>query len=222
MATTALAVVTVAIVAAVISYQHAYELVRSHGEARADGAVAAVHGGRADLGRAHGGTGRQSSGSAGTTAGRLEPGHRDRGHRRCQPGPWRGPRPGRSAGQRLARFGAGRLLRAAHDVNSCRAWCAGRCHRVRTAVPACTAAGASSATGTIGCVMPGADGSRTVRGGPKPARHCPRARHRPPKGQAHPRPSRMTPPNRLGAQPPYVTALTESRPHLIRRFRGSQ
>ena len=30
--TTALAVVTVAVVAAVISYQHAYELVRSHGE----------------------------------------------------------------------------------------------------------------------------------------------------------------------------------------------
>jgi hypothetical protein len=30
--TTALAVVTVAVVAAVISYQHAYKLVRSHGE----------------------------------------------------------------------------------------------------------------------------------------------------------------------------------------------
>ena len=30
--TTALAVVTVAVVAAVISYQHAFELVRSHGE----------------------------------------------------------------------------------------------------------------------------------------------------------------------------------------------
>lgn len=30
--TTALAVVTVAVVAAVISYQHAYELVRRHGE----------------------------------------------------------------------------------------------------------------------------------------------------------------------------------------------
>ena len=30
--TTALAVVAVAVVAAVISYQHAYELVRSHGE----------------------------------------------------------------------------------------------------------------------------------------------------------------------------------------------
>jgi hypothetical protein len=33
--TTALAVVTVAVVAAVISYQHAYELVRSHGESGA-------------------------------------------------------------------------------------------------------------------------------------------------------------------------------------------
>ena len=33
--TTALAVVAVAVVAAIISYQHAYELVRSHGECQA-------------------------------------------------------------------------------------------------------------------------------------------------------------------------------------------
>ena len=48
--TTALAVVAVAVVAAIISYQHAYELVRSHGESRHDGPAAAVHRGRADLG----------------------------------------------------------------------------------------------------------------------------------------------------------------------------
>jgi hypothetical protein len=57
--TTALMVVAVAVVAAVISYQHGYELVRSHAEAGCDGAAAAVHGGRADLGCVHGGTGRQ-------------------------------------------------------------------------------------------------------------------------------------------------------------------
>ena len=44
--TTKLAVVAVAVVAAVISYQHAFELVRSHGESTVDGAAAAVHGGR--------------------------------------------------------------------------------------------------------------------------------------------------------------------------------
>ena len=113
--TTALAVVAVAVVAAVISYQHAFELVRSHGES-GDGAAGAVHGGRADLGRLHGGAGRQPQGPAGTTAGRLEPGHRDRGHGRRQPGTRRRPRPGRRAGQRVARTGAGRLVRTADDA----------------------------------------------------------------------------------------------------------
>ncbi len=57
--TTALAVVTVAVVAAVISYQHAYELVRSHGESGLTARLVAVHDGRADLGGVHGGTGCQ-------------------------------------------------------------------------------------------------------------------------------------------------------------------
>jgi hypothetical protein len=71
--TTALAVATVAIVAAVISYQHAFELVRSHGETGVT-AAGAVHGGRSDLGGVHGGTGHQPARPAGTTAGGLEPG----------------------------------------------------------------------------------------------------------------------------------------------------
>jgi len=47
-----------------------------------DGAAGAVHGGRADLGGVHGGTGLQPPGPARTTARSLEPGSRDRGHRR--------------------------------------------------------------------------------------------------------------------------------------------
>ena len=103
--TTALAVVAVAVVAAIISYQHAYELVRSHGESGGDGPVAAVHGGRPDLGRVHGGAGRQPSEPACTVARRVEPGHRNRGHGRRQPGARRRPWPGRCVGQRVARLG---------------------------------------------------------------------------------------------------------------------
>ena len=61
---------------------------------RGDGAVVAVHRGRPDLGRVHGGTGRQPTGPAGTTAGGVEPGYRDRGHSRCQPGARRRARAG--------------------------------------------------------------------------------------------------------------------------------
>ena len=90
------------------------------------GAVAAVHGGRADLGRIHGGTGRQPPGPAGTTAGGMEPGHQDRGHGRRQPGARGGTRAGRGAGQRVARAGPGWLIRAADDADPHRARHAGR------------------------------------------------------------------------------------------------
>ena len=66
--TTALAVVAVASVAAIISYQHR---LRSRPDARGvgpDGPAPAVHGGRADLGGVHGGTGREPPEPACTTA----------------------------------------------------------------------------------------------------------------------------------------------------------
>ena len=64
--TMALAVMAVAVVAAVISYQHANELVRSHGESGLTARL--LHGGWADLGRIHGGAGRQPPEPAGPTA----------------------------------------------------------------------------------------------------------------------------------------------------------
>ena len=51
--TTALVVVAVAVVAAIISYLHAYELVRSHARIRPDGAADAVHSGWIDLGHVY-------------------------------------------------------------------------------------------------------------------------------------------------------------------------
>jgi len=82
--TTALAVVAVAVVAAIISYQHAYELVRSHGESgvtarlmpfTVDGLIWSAS--MAVLAR------RQSPEPARATAGRVEPwrGHRCHGWR---------------------------------------------------------------------------------------------------------------------------------------------
>jgi hypothetical protein len=77
---TALAVMTVAVVAAVISYQHAFELVRSHGESgmtarllpfMVDGLIWAASMVVLD---------------ASTTAGSVEQGCRDRGHGGRQPG----------------------------------------------------------------------------------------------------------------------------------------
>ena len=58
-----------------------------------------------DLGRVHGGAGRQPSEPACTVARRVEPGHRNRGHGRRQPGARRRPWPGRCVGQRVARLG---------------------------------------------------------------------------------------------------------------------
>jgi hypothetical protein len=74
--TTALAVVAVAMVAAIISYQHAYELVRSPGEFGLTARLLPFTVDGLILGRLHGGTGRQPPEPARTTAGRVEPGHR--------------------------------------------------------------------------------------------------------------------------------------------------
>ena len=101
--TTALAVASAAGVAAIISYQHAYELVRSHSESGATARLApfTVDG----LIWADGDAGRESAEPARTTAGWLEPCRRHRGDSGCQPGARRGPRASRSAGQRVASRG---------------------------------------------------------------------------------------------------------------------
>jgi hypothetical protein len=78
--TTALAVIAVAVVAAVISLQHAFELVRSHGESGVTARLVPFTSGWADLGGVHGGPGCQPAEPAGTTAGGLEPRRWDRGH----------------------------------------------------------------------------------------------------------------------------------------------
>ena len=112
---TALAVLGVAGVAAVASYEHAYDLVRAHGEAgwtarlvplTVDGLIYASSMVMLDSAR------RKDTGSpAGAVAAR--PGYRGdaRGQRRARLGPW----PGRRGGGRVARSCAGRLVRAAHD-----------------------------------------------------------------------------------------------------------
>ncbi len=108
--TTPLAVVTVAVVAAIISFQHAYELVRSHGDSgvtarplpfTVGGLIWAAS--MVVLDASH-------RNRACTAAGRVEPGRRNRGHGRCQPGAWRRAWPGRRTGQRMARTGVGRLV----------------------------------------------------------------------------------------------------------------
>jgi hypothetical protein len=85
--TTALAVAAVAVVAAVISYQHAFELVRSHRESGVTARLLPFTVGRADLGGVHGGAGRQPTGPAGTTPGGVEPGRGDLGDGWGEPGP---------------------------------------------------------------------------------------------------------------------------------------
>jgi hypothetical protein len=69
--TTAVAVVAVAVVAAVISYQHAYELVRSHRESGVTARLVPFTVDGLIWGGVHGGARRQPLGPAGTTAGGL-------------------------------------------------------------------------------------------------------------------------------------------------------
>ena len=120
--TTARAVVAVAVVAAIISYQHAYKLVRSHGESgvtarllpfMVDGLIWAASMVVLDA---------RPTGLPRTTAGRLEPRRWHHGHGRRQPGARRRTWPGRRTGQRMGRPGASRLVRAAHDADPRWAW----------------------------------------------------------------------------------------------------
>jgi Protein of unknown function (DUF2637) len=124
--TTALAVIAVAVVAAVISYQHAFELVRSHGESgvtarlvpfTVDGLIWAASMVVLDASRQDQPVPRLAAWS---------PGGWDRGHGWGQPGPRGGARAGRCAGQRVACPGAGRLVRTADDAHPHRTWRSGR------------------------------------------------------------------------------------------------
>src|ERR1700748_2994809 len=108
------ALVAVAVVAAVISYQHAFELVRSHGEVgltarlvpfTVDGLIWAASMVVLDVSR------------------------------RGQPVTRLGARPGRCPGQRLAGTGTGRLIRATDDAHPHRARRAIGPGRARTAEP---------------------------------------------------------------------------------------
>ena len=119
--TTALAVAAVAVVAAVISYQHAYELVRSHGESgmtarllplTVDRLILAASMVVLDASRRNRPVPRLAAWSLGsgivaTVGANLA--HAGR------------PGPGRRAGQRLARAGAGWLVRAADAADPKRA-----------------------------------------------------------------------------------------------------
>ena len=74
--TTALAVVAVAVVAAIVSLSARLRTGALARRVSHDSPAVAVHGGRAYLGRVHGGAGRQPPEPACTTAGRVEPGRR--------------------------------------------------------------------------------------------------------------------------------------------------
>ena len=111
--TTALAVVAVAGVAAIISYQHAYELVRSYGESGTasrllpftiDGLIWAASMVVLDVSRRNQRVPPLAAWSLAAGIVALT---------RSQPG----TRPGRRPGQRLARLGAGRLIRAPHAAD---------------------------------------------------------------------------------------------------------
>ena len=112
--TTALAVASVAAVAAVISYRHAYELVITHGET---GFTARL------LPLTVDGLIRRPACSSSTPAAAISAYHpwhagawrRHYGHYRRQPCSRPRPRTDRCARERLARPGPGRILRIAHD-----------------------------------------------------------------------------------------------------------
>ena len=76
---TAMAVLGVAAVAAVPSYEHAYDLVRAHGEAGWTARLVAADGGRADLRKFEGDARLRAPQGAGSRASAVAPGRRDRG-----------------------------------------------------------------------------------------------------------------------------------------------
>ncbi len=113
--TTATAVATVAAVAAVISYRHAYELVSTHGEIGLTARLVPFTRRQPDPGSKHAHPRCQPAQAPGTTPGTLVPRRRHHRHHRRQPGTRPRPWPDRCPGQRLASPGARRLLRATHD-----------------------------------------------------------------------------------------------------------
>ena len=190
--TTALAVVAVAVVAAVISYQHAYELVRSHGESgvtarllpfTVDGLIWAASMVVLDASRRSQPVPRLAAWSLG--AGIVATVGANLAH-----GVGHGPVGALvSAWPALALVGSFELLMML--IRAGRGTRAGE-RRGRTASPACTTAGARSTAGTAGCARLGADGSRAVRGGPAVSAPSPENSTSTAEGQAHPRPSGMT------------------------------
>lgn len=171
--TTALAVIAVAGVAAINSYQHAYELISSPRRDWRHGPPTPVHTGRLDLGSIDGGARRQPSEPPCTTPGQVELGRRHRGHGRCQPGSRPGPWPDRRSDQRLAGPSAGWFLRTTHvasqDSPARRLrwfhWC-------RPEALSATDGPLRSVRGAYGDVA-GTDRAGLARLGPQPGSHSP-------------------------------------------------
>ena len=167
--TTPLAVAAGAVVAAVISYRHAYELVTTHGETgltarllpfTVDGLILAASMLILDASRRH----------HPATIGALVPGRRHRRHHRRQPGPRPGPRTYRRTGQRLARPGPGRLRRTPHDPHRDRATHRDDSHPHVSRRPGCADRGARCATRANWHASGGADGTGPAQRRPQPAR----------------------------------------------------
>ena len=187
--TTALAVVAVAVVAAAISYQHAYELVRSHGESgltarllpfTVDGLIWAASMVVLDASRRNQPVPRLAAWSLG--AGIVATVGANLAH-----GVGHGPVGALvTAWPALELVGSVELLmiliRARRDTRPSKTEPE---PQHQPALPP----GTRSTAGAIGCANCGAGRPRAPRGGPQPARHRPRNEHRPPQGQAHDRPS---------------------------------
>ena len=188
--TTALAVVAVAVVAAVISYQHAYELVRSHEEAgvtarllpfTVDGLIWAASMVVLDASRRNQPVPRLAAWSLG--AGIVATVSANLAH-----GVGHGPVGALvSAWPALALVGSFELLMMLI--------CIGRSTRAGDAGPAPhyqPPLAQEAPLELAGCADPGADRPHAPRCRPQPARHRRRTQHRPPQSQTHPRPSGMT------------------------------
>ena len=195
--TTALAVVAVAVVAAIISYQHAYELVRSHGESSVtarllpftvDGLIWAASMVVLDASRRNRPAPRLAAWSLG--AGIVATVGANLAH-----GVGHGPVGALvSAWPALALVGSLELLMMRIRT--------GRGTRADEAEPGLGTTlhhhWHRRTTGPQGCANPGTDSPRTARAGHEAARDSARTRHRPPQGQAHPRPSGVTNLERVG------------------------
>jgi hypothetical protein len=184
--TTALAVVAVATVAAVISYRHAYEPVTTHGEigltARllpftVDGLILAASMLILDASRHHQPVPPlarwcQGAGIAATIGANLAHGL---GH-------------GPIGALVSARPGPGRLLRTPHDPHPHWTTPKDDSHPCASREPGCADSGTRGTTRASWHATGGADGTGLAQHRTQPARHRPRPRHRPPQDQTHHRP----------------------------------